>query len=112
MIAASALQRLHHNQSFAIYFMSLLPVLFYFEVCLNHWPKEFIFILVQWCSFENNPRLEGPELLGLASYDTNCSRRCMMSQNSILHGIDMYSKNWKCVTYSVVGLVINSIPRV
>ncbi|KAH7560761.1 hypothetical protein JRO89_XS10G0093700 [Xanthoceras sorbifolium] len=23
--------------------------------------------------FENNPRLEGPELLGLASYDTNCS---------------------------------------
>lgn len=25
------------------------------------------------CSFANNPRLEGPELLGLASYDTNCS---------------------------------------
>ncbi|KAL9257837.1 Leucine-rich repeat protein 1-like protein [Drosera capensis] len=24
-------------------------------------------------NFENNPRLEGPELLGLASYDTNCS---------------------------------------
>ncbi|MFQ6624805.1 hypothetical protein Gotur_004425, partial [Gossypium turneri] len=24
-------------------------------------------------SFEENPRLEGPELLGLASYDTNCS---------------------------------------
>ncbi|XP_076940465.1 leucine-rich repeat protein 1-like [Bidens hawaiensis] len=23
-------------------------------------------------SFENNPRLEGPELMGLASYDTNC----------------------------------------
>ncbi|KAG0477500.1 hypothetical protein HPP92_014341 [Vanilla planifolia] len=23
-------------------------------------------------NFENNPRLEGPELLGLASYDTNC----------------------------------------
>ncbi|PHT71289.1 hypothetical protein T459_26393 [Capsicum annuum] len=23
--------------------------------------------------FEHNPRLEGPELLGLASYDTNCS---------------------------------------
>ena len=53
-----------------MYFMSLLPVLFYFEVCLNQWPKEFIFILVQWCSFENNPRLEGLELLGLASYDT------------------------------------------
>ena len=46
---------------------------FFFEVCLNQWPKEFIFILFQWCSFENNPRLEGPELLGLASYDTNCS---------------------------------------
>ncbi|KAH9741899.1 Leucine-rich repeat protein 1 [Citrus sinensis] len=30
-------------------------------------------ILFEWCSFENNPRLEGPELLGLASYDTNCS---------------------------------------
>ena len=27
------------------------------------------------CSFENNPRLEGPELLGLASYSTNCSWR-------------------------------------
>lgn len=25
-----------------------------------------------WCSFENNPRLEGPELEGLAVYDTNC----------------------------------------
>jgi len=24
-------------------------------------------------NFENNPRLEGPELLGLATYDTNCS---------------------------------------
>lgn len=24
-------------------------------------------------NFENNPRLEGPELQGLASYDTNCS---------------------------------------
>ncbi|KAI7755097.1 hypothetical protein M8C21_025967 [Ambrosia artemisiifolia] len=24
-------------------------------------------------NFENNPRLEGPELLGLVSYDTNCS---------------------------------------
>nr|KJB20253.1 hypothetical protein B456_003G140700 [Gossypium raimondii] len=24
-------------------------------------------------NFEENPRLEGPELLGLASYDTNCS---------------------------------------
>ncbi|KAK9055558.1 hypothetical protein SSX86_026642 [Deinandra increscens subsp. villosa] len=24
-------------------------------------------------NFENNPRLEGPELMGLASYDTNCS---------------------------------------
>ncbi|KAF7831512.1 leucine-rich repeat protein 1-like [Senna tora] len=24
-------------------------------------------------NFANNPRLEGPELLGLASYDTNCS---------------------------------------
>ncbi|XVF05651.1 hypothetical protein REPUB_Repub05bG0191100 [Reevesia pubescens] len=24
-------------------------------------------------NFERNPRLEGPELLGLASYDTNCS---------------------------------------
>lgn len=24
-------------------------------------------------NFENNPRLEGPELLGLASYDTNCT---------------------------------------
>ncbi|GMI81834.1 hypothetical protein like AT5G21090 [Hibiscus trionum] len=24
-------------------------------------------------NFEKNPRLEGPELLGLASYDTNCS---------------------------------------
>ncbi|KAG5253543.1 leucine-rich repeat protein [Salix suchowensis] len=24
-------------------------------------------------NFENNPRLEGPELLGLASYETNCS---------------------------------------
>ncbi|KAE8711487.1 BRASSINOSTEROID INSENSITIVE 1-associated receptor kinase 1 [Hibiscus syriacus] len=24
-------------------------------------------------NFENNPRLEGPELLGLASYDTKCS---------------------------------------
>ncbi|KAF9597284.1 hypothetical protein IFM89_016425 [Coptis chinensis] len=24
-------------------------------------------------NFENNPRMEGPELLGLASYDTNCS---------------------------------------
>ncbi|KAI4382179.1 hypothetical protein MLD38_008176 [Melastoma candidum] len=23
-------------------------------------------------NFENNPRLEGPELIGLASYDTNC----------------------------------------
>ncbi|KAL2940266.1 Leucine-rich repeat protein 1 [Bienertia sinuspersici] len=23
-------------------------------------------------NFENNPRLEGPQLLGLASYDTNC----------------------------------------
>lgn len=23
-------------------------------------------------NFENNPRLEGPELMGLASYDTNC----------------------------------------
>ena len=93
--------------------MSLLPVvLFYFEDCLNQWPKEFIFILFQWCSFENNPRLEGLELLGLASYDTNCSRRCMMSQNSTLHGIDMYSKNWKYVTYSVVGLVINSIPHI
>ncbi|KAK9221314.1 hypothetical protein WN944_009740 [Citrus x changshan-huyou] len=30
-------------------------------------------VLFEWCSFENNPRLEGPELLGLASYDTNCS---------------------------------------
>ena len=73
MIAASALQGLHHNQSFAIYFMSLLPIVFFFfffEVCLNQWPKEFIFILFQWCSFENNPRLEGLELLGLASYDT------------------------------------------
>ena len=55
--------------------MSLLPIVlffffFSFEVCLNQWPKEFIFILFQWCSFENNPRLEGPELLGLASYDT------------------------------------------
>ena len=46
---------------------------FFFEVCLNQWPKEFIFILFQCCSFENNSRLEGPELLGLASYDTNCS---------------------------------------
>ena len=46
---------------------------FFFEVCLNQWPKEFIFILFQWCSFENNPRLEGLELLGLASYDTNYS---------------------------------------
>lgn len=27
----------------------------------------------KYCSFENNHRLEGPELLGLASYDTNCS---------------------------------------
>ncbi|KAK7857756.1 leucine-rich repeat protein 1 [Quercus suber] len=43
------------------------------QVCLNQWPKEFIFILFQWCIFENNPWLEGPELLGLASYDTNCS---------------------------------------
>ena len=25
------------------------------------------------CSFENNSRLEGPELIGLASYDTNCN---------------------------------------
>lgn len=25
-----------------------------------------------WYSFENNPRLEGPELEGLAVYDTNC----------------------------------------
>ncbi|XP_022157344.1 leucine-rich repeat protein 1 isoform X2 [Momordica charantia] len=24
-------------------------------------------------NFENNPRMEGPELLGLASYDTNCT---------------------------------------
>ena len=24
-------------------------------------------------NFENNPRLEGPELMGLAAYDTNCS---------------------------------------
>ncbi|XP_044504837.1 leucine-rich repeat protein 1-like [Mangifera indica] len=24
-------------------------------------------------NFENNPKLEGPQLLGLASYDTNCS---------------------------------------
>lgn len=24
-------------------------------------------------NFENNPRLEGPELMGLASYDTNCT---------------------------------------
>lgn len=24
------------------------------------------------CSFEKNPRLEGPELQGLAVYDTNC----------------------------------------
>ncbi|KAL6337506.1 hypothetical protein AAG906_037099 [Vitis piasezkii] len=28
---------------------------------------------IQLNNFENNPRLEGPELQGLASYDTNCS---------------------------------------
>lgn len=28
---------------------------------------------IPYTNFERNPRLEGPELLGLASYDTNCS---------------------------------------
>ncbi|CAL0317560.1 unnamed protein product [Lupinus luteus] len=28
---------------------------------------------IPWNNFENNPRLEGPELLGLVRYDTNCS---------------------------------------
>lgn len=37
--------------------------------------------IVQLCSFENNPRLEGPELLGLASYDTNCSWRDEVAEN-------------------------------
>jgi hypothetical protein len=29
-------------------------------------------ILFHYCSFENNPRLKGPELQGLVSYDTGC----------------------------------------
>lgn len=43
--------------------------------------------MFECCSFENNPKLEGPQLLGLASYDTNCS---WMINSWFL--IDMYLK--------------------
>jgi len=36
-------------------------------------PTTGAFEHIPWENFENNPRLEGPELLGLASYDTNCN---------------------------------------
>ncbi|CAH8362366.1 unnamed protein product [Eruca vesicaria subsp. sativa] len=36
-------------------------------------PTEGPFEYIPLENFENNPRLEGPELLGLASYDTNCN---------------------------------------
>ncbi|KAL9232696.1 hypothetical protein vseg_007775 [Gypsophila vaccaria] len=35
-------------------------------------PTSGVFQNVPLENFENNPRLEGPELLGLAAYDTNC----------------------------------------
>ncbi|KAK4275842.1 hypothetical protein QN277_018860 [Acacia crassicarpa] len=36
-------------------------------------PTAGLFEHIPLNNFENNPRLEGPELLGLASYETNCS---------------------------------------
>ena len=46
--------------------------------CLLCWFSRFLTLPTAFkypsllCSFENNPRLEGPELQGLAMYDTNC----------------------------------------
>ncbi|KAF1864198.1 hypothetical protein Lal_00048763 [Lupinus albus] len=36
-------------------------------------PSSGPFEHIPWDNFKNNPRLEGPELLGLVPYDTNCS---------------------------------------
>ncbi|CAN1171007.1 Leucine-rich repeat protein 1 [Linum perenne] len=36
-------------------------------------PRELVGVSSLKVVFEHNPRLEGPELLGLASYDTTCS---------------------------------------
>lgn len=78
--------------------------------CINFFPVvgcPFLWLYIEisnvflYCSFENNLRLEGPELLGLATYDTNCFWERMES--------------WLCFELDIVpfhGIGLNSIPHI
>jgi hypothetical protein len=43
-----------------------------YSVTINNGIEVLKGILLLSCSFNNNPRLEGPELQGLVAYDMNC----------------------------------------